>query len=71
MVYVYCRPLPGYCREMVAPNEDGSYTIIINEALSDEQKVEAYYHAVGHIDRDDFSGCASATAIEAATHIPL
>lgn len=56
MEYVYLRPLPGYCREMVAPNDDGSYTIIINEALSDTEKWEAYCHAMRHISADHFSG---------------
>lgn len=55
MVYVYLRPMPGYCHEMVSPNTDGSYTIVINEALSDEQKLEAYSHALRHIEGCDFS----------------
>ena len=67
MEYVYLRPLPGYCHEMVAPNDDGSYTIIINEALSDVEKWEAYCHAMRHIKADHFSG-RQADDVERETH---
>lgn len=70
MEYVYLRPLPGYCKEMVSPNEDGSYTIIINDALTDEEKWDAYCHALRHIKADHFSGrCVD--DVEAEAHMPL
>lgn len=62
MIYTYLRPLPGYCKEMVAPNEDGSYTIIINDALTDEEKWEAYCHAMRHIEADHFDGRSASEA---------
>ena len=53
-VYVYVRPLPGYCHEMVAKNDDGSHTIIINSDLSEQGKLEAYQHARKHIEMHHF-----------------
>ena len=64
MVYVYTRPMPGYCHEMVSPNEDGSYTIVINDALSAEQKLAAYRHAMKHIRRGHFDFCCPLSADE-------
>lgn len=54
MVYVYLKPLPGFCREMVSPNDDGSYTIIVNSDLCREQQLEGYQHALRHIEGGDF-----------------
>ena len=55
MIYVYTRQLPGYCHEMVSQNDDGSYTVIINEALSKIEQAAAYRHAIRHIRADHFS----------------
>lgn len=41
--------------EMVVPNEDGSYTILINAGLNYESQLKAYEHAMSHITNDDFS----------------
>lgn len=35
--------------EMVVPNEDGSYTILINAGLNYESQLKAYEHAMSHI----------------------
>lgn len=45
-------PSPG--KEMVVPNEDGSYTILINAKLSQEAQLKAYQHALNHIKNEDF-----------------
>ncbi len=45
---------PNKGREMVIPNEDGSYTILINARLSDAERIAAYEHAVKHIVGNDF-----------------
>lgn len=45
----------GKAREMVVPNEDGSYTIFINEQLSPEARMDAYNHALHHINNNDFT----------------
>ena len=41
--------------EEVHPNEDGSYTIIINSRISYERQMRAYQHAIKHIMNDDFN----------------
>lgn len=41
-------------KEMVMPNEDGSYTILINAKLSYTGQLKAYEHAMKHIEADDF-----------------
>lgn len=39
---------------MVVENEDGSYTILINAKLSYSGRIEAYKHAMNHINNNDF-----------------
>ena len=41
--------------EEVHPNEDGSFTIIINARISQARQMIADQHALAHIRRDDFS----------------
>lgn len=45
-------PCPG--EEMIIPNEDTSYTILINSRLSHESQMRAYYHAIRHLQNSDF-----------------
>lgn len=45
-------PSPG--NEMVVPNEDGTYTILINAKISKENQLKAYRHAMNHIINNDF-----------------
>lgn len=56
-VYVYTVALPGFCREMVG-KADGTITVLINSALSDEQKIDALNHALGHIELGHMDGVA-------------
>lgn len=51
--------------EEVHPNEDSSFSIIINARLSFERQMLAYQHAIEHIMNDDFSK-DNADAIESA-----
>lgn len=51
--------------EEVHPNEDGSFTIIINSRLNWERQMSAYWHALRHIMRGDFDK-ANADDIEKA-----
>ena len=37
---------------MVVPNEDGSYTILINAGLNYESQLKAYEHAMSHITKE-------------------
>ena len=45
---------PGKVREAVTENEDGSYTIFIEENLSQSERQREFLHAMRHIARDDF-----------------
>lgn len=58
---------PTKGKEMVVPNEDGSFTILINAKLSHEMRIAAYDHAMKHIENDDFSK-ANVQQIEADAH---
>ena len=46
---------PGKVREAVTENEDGSYTICIEENLSQSERQREFLHAMRHIAGDDFS----------------
>lgn len=52
-IYMYKTPLPPGVNEMVTPC-DGGYTVYIDSRLSHEKVLEAYKHAVEHIENDDF-----------------
>lgn len=41
-------------REMVTENPDGGHTILLNARISQEARMEAYGHAMKHIENDDF-----------------
>lgn len=58
-------PVKG--KEMVIPNEDGSYTILINAKLSHNMRLEAYEHAMKHITNNDFEK-ENVQQIEAEAH---
>ena len=40
--------------EAVVPNEDGTYTILINARMACNKQLEAYQHALEHIKKNDF-----------------
>ena len=52
-VFIYYVPLPSKVKEFVTPCQDG-YTIYINDSLSNEEQLSAYYHAMIHIVDHDF-----------------
>ena len=52
---VYFLDMDTAVEEEVHPNEDGSYTIIINSRISYERQMRAYQHAIKHIMDDDFN----------------
>lgn len=41
------------CGGAVMPNDDGTYTILINDRLSEKKKKAALDHEVRHIERGD------------------
>lgn len=45
---------PNAGREMVVKNEDDSYTVLINAKLSEQGRLNAYSHAMQHIESNDF-----------------
>lgn len=46
--------LPVGVNECVCLNEDGSYTIVINDRICEEKRMKAFHHALFHIHHDDF-----------------
>lgn len=53
--------------EAVTENEDGSFTIFINENLCESKRLEAIYHAFLHITQQDFEK-SDIQEIEASAH---
>lgn len=53
-VNVVLLDFPNSQKEMVVPNEDGSFTILINAKHTTEQQAAAYDHAMEHIRNSDF-----------------
>lgn len=62
------QPLPSSVSALVHANPDDSYTIIVNNALSDERKIKAVWHEVNHITGGDFYKHRSVDAVETACH---
>lgn len=54
--------------EAVTANDDGTFTVFINDSLSPSGKVKAYKHAVEHIRHEDFRSALQADQIEAERH---
>lgn len=57
----------GKVKEAVTENEDGSYTIFIDESLSREEQQKEFLHALSHITGDDFRK-ADTQKIERSAH---
>lgn len=53
--------------ERVIKNNDDSYTVLLNSRLSHERLMEAYSHAIEHIQNDDFEN-TNADTIEFNAH---
>ncbi len=51
---VYFMDMDTAIEEEVHPNEDGSFTIIINARISQTRQMLAYQHALKHILNNDF-----------------
>lgn len=52
-IFIYLIDLPDGINEMVASGVD-SFTVYIDRNLSDEKKLEAYNHALRHIEMGHF-----------------
>lgn len=53
--------------EHIIKNSDDSYTILLNSRLSHERQLEAYNHALNHINNRDFEK-TDVDEIEANAH---
>ena len=65
-IYTYFTRLPDRIREIVRPCADG-YTVYIEESLDHDARLDAYQHAIDHIERDDWSK-DNVQAIESHAH---
>lgn len=60
--------VPLTVNEAILQNaEDDGYSVYINESLTDEEAREAFNHALGHVQRNDFEK-ADVQKIEAEAH---
>lgn len=66
-INVFLMNLPGKKNEVIIENEDGSYTIVIDDQLSQEGKLQAYSHAYRHIESNHFEK-DNVQEIESETH---
>lgn len=54
-IFVYLnRDMPDGAKEIVCTNTDGTYTVLINGDLTQEEQNAAFWHALHHIQRHDF-----------------
>jgi len=54
-IFVYLNDdMPSGARETVCSNPDGTYTVLINGDLTQEEQTAAFWHAIRHIKRHDF-----------------
>lgn len=60
--------LPNTIKEFVTVNPDATYTVVINENLSYDMRIDSYLHALKHIENNDFDNILSADEIEQLTH---
>ena len=65
-IYTYLVPMPGGVREYVTPCSDG-YTVYINDQLDEEHRLQAYQHAVHHVQNNDL-GAGNVQQIESLAH---
>ena len=66
-IRIYCLPISGRIRSYVVRKDD-FYTIVINEALCQEARIEAYHHELDHIERGDFDSDENTGMIEIRAH---
>lgn len=60
---------PNYsATEVVTPNEDRGYTVLLNANITHEARQKAYLHALSHILNHDFEK-QDVQNIEAETHL--
>lgn len=66
-IRIYCIPISGRIKSYVVKKDD-FYTIVVNEALSQEARIRAYHHELDHIEHGDFDSDESTGMIEIRAH---
>lgn len=51
--FIYYEKLPWSVHGMVTPNDDDTYSIFINNRLTDALQLAAFVHEIRHIQMDD------------------
>lgn len=67
-VFVYIIQMDPLVKEQVVKNPDGTFSIFINDYLSQERRIKAYDHAVSHIRNGDFDKNSDVDVIEREAH---
>lgn len=67
-VFVYIIQMDPLVKEQVVKNPDGTFSIFINDYLSQERRIKAYDHAVSHIRNGDFDKNSDVDVIEREVH---
>lgn len=62
--FVRVVPFPVAIGGMVMPNDDGTYSVYLNENVDDNRKRKAYRHELKHIVNGDFWNDLPITEIE-------
>ena len=52
--FVRMIPLPGSVGGVLTPNDDGTFSLYLNEKHSGEMLLDDYFHELAHIEADDF-----------------
>lgn len=60
--------MPVTIHSFVVSNDDGTYTIVLNSRLSQENNILAYWHELRHIYNDDYKKDLSVDTIEFDAH---
>ena len=58
----------GPAKGMTIKNDDGSYTILINAALSAQMQCETYDHEMEHINNGDYDQIYDVSTLEWLRH---
>ena len=66
-INVVLLPMPYDVKGCSCANEDGSYTVIINNRVPQEQHLKIYEHELRHIISGDF-GCDDVDQVEQTRH---
>lgn len=67
-IFVRIIAMDPLVKEQIVENPDGSFTIFINDYLSQERRLKAYNHAISHIKNGDFEKKTSVDIIEYEAH---